>query len=197
MLAVRHPAWVVAQTSDLEQLHQVGRLAGAREAAVVQCHWTLTARREQTQIAAGRDRCFFQVIDFRSGRNIVRNMRRSASKILLSRNTQFEALNRLEVLLFISSDAKRFEVVFESNAEDTLALWRSVAFLGHFADSVPADKRNLLPVLFVLDCEALLNTVELDEATQDSGIAGDRLFGLRDGREHLRRVIQRFGHFRV
>jgi hypothetical protein len=31
-----------------------------------------------------------------------------------------------------------------------------------------------------LDCQALLNTVELHEATQDSGIAGDRLFGLRD-----------------
>lgn len=108
------------------------------------------------------------------------DVRRFASKILLSRNTQFEALNRLEVLLFISSDAKRFEVVFEPNVEDTLALWRSVAFFRHFADSVPADKRNLLPVLFVLDCQALLNTVELNEATQDSGIAGDRLFGLRD-----------------
>lgn len=94
----------------------------------------------------------------------------------------------VEVLLFVPSDTQSFQIILNADSvEDALVMRRATEWiLRHFGHLVPANERDVVFVVFVLNRQRVLNAGKLDQAAEDRRIALYSLTSL--GQTRLDRV---------
>jgi len=77
-------------------------------------------------------------------------------------------------MFFVAPDPNSLKVIFQTNiAENWLLMWRikSVPILWHLTELIFANECDLVPILLVLNRQALLNRIEFNQTTQDRSVA--------------------------